>query len=60
MVSTSVGHGYGLPGGYAGRGTVGTDKDTYFCTHHLTHTPTCHTHTHAVGLSPENHVGFKF
>ena len=41
--------GKGIPGGYAGRGTPGTDKDTDFCTHCHTHTPTRQTHTRRCG-----------
>jgi hypothetical protein len=49
-----------ISGGYAGRGTPGTDTDTEFCTHHQTRTPTRHTHTHYGGFVTENHVRFHF
>ena len=42
--------GKGIPGGYAGRGTPGMDKDTDFCTHCHTRTPTCQTHTRRCGF----------
>jgi hypothetical protein len=44
--------GTGIPGGYTGMGTPGTDKDTSICTHDRTRTLTRHTHTH--------HAGFGF
>jgi hypothetical protein len=39
-----------IPGGYAGKGTAGTDRDTYFGTRHHTHTHTRHTRTHSGGF----------
>ena len=49
-VDNSVGHGYGLPGRYVGRGTTGTGKGRGICTHHHTRTLTRHTRTYTVGL----------
>ena len=42
--------GKGVPGGYAGMGTPGTDKGKHFCTQHRTRTHTCRTHTHHGGF----------
>jgi hypothetical protein len=50
---SSVGHGYGLPGGYADtstRGIAGTDTDRLFCTRRHTRTHIRHTHTHDGGF----------
>ena len=41
--------GTGIPGGYAGRGTTGTDKDTYIGIRPCTRTRTRHTRTHKGG-----------
>jgi hypothetical protein len=43
--------GMGIPGGYAGRGTAGTGKDTYFGIHPCTCTRTHHTRTHNGGYT---------
>ena len=44
--------GKGVPGGYVGMGTPGTDKGKDFCTHyHTRHTHTRHTHTHHGGFT---------
>ena len=51
ITGLSVGHGYGLPGGYAGKGTVGTGTGTVFCTHHHTLTLTRHTRTYMAGIT---------
>ena len=39
-----------ITGGYVGRGTKGTGKDTGFCTHHYTRTHIRHTRTYMAGL----------
>jgi hypothetical protein len=43
--------GKGIPRGYAGMGTPGTDKGKDFCTHHHTRTHTRCTHTHHGGYA---------
>ena len=43
-----------IPGGYAGKGTAGTDKDTYFGIRGCTRTRTHHTRTHHARFSLPN------
>ena len=43
-----------IPGGYTGKGTAGTDKDTYFGIRGCTRTRTRHTRTHYAGFSLPN------
>ena len=59
LSTASVGHGYGLPGRYAGRGTTGTGKGRGICTHHHTHTLTRHTCTQGLAqvLKPAGVTG---
>ena len=45
--------GMDIPGGYTGKGTVGTDKDTYFGIRSCTCTHICHTHTHSGGYGTQ-------
>ena len=47
--------GMGIPGGYAGRGTTGTDRDSYFSIQPHTRTHTRHTHTHNGGYALQIH-----
>ena len=41
----------GIPGGYTGKGTAGTNKDTCFSIRHCTRTRTRHTRTHNIGFT---------
>ena len=43
--------GMGIPGGYTGKGTTGTDKDTYFGIRPCTRTLIRHTRTRSCGFA---------
>ena len=49
--------GMGIPGGYAGRGTTDTDRDTYFSIRPHTRTHTRRTHTRNSGFALLIHTG---
>ena len=45
--------GMGIPGGYTGKGTAGTDTDSHFVIRPCTRTRTRHTRTHNDGYNTQ-------
>ena len=51
--------GMGIPGGYTGKGTTGTDKDTYFGIRPCTRTLIHHTRTCSCGFALQRPWDFQ-